>query len=130
MISGWVWVGYGLPEPNPNSQNYCDRHPGLLSITNLYQLRLICGCFLFLPRLFKKNFPVLRMTDWISTANLSILFPIFNGQEEYANEEEIGTLKKCGHNYHVNCIREWLLMKNSCLVCKGPALTNHSKYSK
>ena len=67
------------------------------------------------------------MTDWISTANLSILFLIFNGQEEYANEEEIGTLKKCGHNYHVNCIREWLLMKNACPVCKVPALTDHSK---
>ncbi|PSS33422.1 E3 ubiquitin-protein ligase HIP1 [Actinidia chinensis var. chinensis] len=47
--------------------------------------------------------------------------------EEYANEEEIGTLKKCGHNYHVNCIREWLLMKNTCPVCKVPALADHSK---
>ncbi|GFY84555.1 hypothetical protein Acr_03g0013290 [Actinidia rufa] len=49
------------------------------------------------------------------------------GGEEYANEEEIGTLKKCGHNYHANCIREWLLMKNTCPICKVPALTDHSK---
>uniref|UniRef100_A0A5B7API0 RING-type E3 ubiquitin transferase n=2 Tax=Davidia involucrata TaxID=16924 RepID=A0A5B7API0_DAVIN len=42
--------------------------------------------------------------------------------EEYKNEEEVGTVKNCGHNYHVGCIRKWLLMKNVCPICKTPAL--------
>ncbi|GMP68934.1 hypothetical protein CsSME_00028373 [Camellia sinensis var. sinensis] len=47
--------------------------------------------------------------------------------EEYANEEEIGTMKNCGHEYHVRCIREWLLVKKVCPICKAPALTDSLK---
>ncbi|XP_057470968.1 ERAD-associated E3 ubiquitin-protein ligase HRD1-like [Actinidia eriantha] len=43
-------------------------------------------------------------------------------QEEYGSEEEVGSLKKCGHNYHASCIRKWLHMKNVCPICKTPAL--------
>ncbi|XP_059628286.1 probable E3 ubiquitin-protein ligase ZFP1 [Cornus florida] len=46
--------------------------------------------------------------------------------DEYKNEEEIGTMKKCGHNYHVVCIRKWLSMKNVCPICKAPAVTDCS----
>ncbi|PSR98903.1 E3 ubiquitin-protein ligase RHG1A [Actinidia chinensis var. chinensis] len=42
--------------------------------------------------------------------------------EEYGSEEEVGSLKKCGHNYHASCIRNWLHMKNVCPICKTPAL--------
>ncbi|KAK3221982.1 hypothetical protein Dsin_009007 [Dipteronia sinensis] len=42
-------------------------------------------------------------------------------QEEYAAGEDIGNLD-CGHVYHVVCITQWLLMKNSCPICKAPAL--------
>ncbi|XP_006654792.1 probable E3 ubiquitin-protein ligase ZFP1 [Oryza brachyantha] len=42
-------------------------------------------------------------------------------QEEYEAEELIGTLG-CGHKYHVTCIKEWLMVKNLCPICKTTAL--------
>ncbi|XP_057952557.1 uncharacterized protein LOC131146788 [Malania oleifera] len=39
-------------------------------------------------------------------------------QEEYEADDEIGKLD-CGHGYHINCIKQWLLQKNSCPVCKA-----------
>ncbi|CAK9136149.1 unnamed protein product [Ilex paraguariensis] len=47
--------------------------------------------------------------------------------EEYKNEEAVGTLKNCGHEYHVGCIRKWLLVKNVCPICKAVALSDSSK---
>lgn len=38
-------------------------------------------------------------------------------QEEYEGEDEVGKLR-CGHKYHIDCARQWLLRKNSCPVCK------------
>ncbi|KAG4169219.1 hypothetical protein ERO13_A12G072500v2 [Gossypium hirsutum] len=42
-------------------------------------------------------------------------------QEDYVNGEELGKLD-CGHDFHFNCIKQWLLQKNSCPVCKKTAL--------
>ncbi|KAG6395561.1 hypothetical protein SASPL_141680 [Salvia splendens] len=42
-------------------------------------------------------------------------------QSDYEPEQKIGTLG-CGHEYHSDCIKKWLLVKNSCPVCKSPAL--------
>ncbi|XP_039054253.1 uncharacterized protein LOC120196530 [Hibiscus syriacus] len=42
-------------------------------------------------------------------------------QEDYADGEELGKLG-CGHEFHFNCIKEWLVRKNSCPICKNPAL--------
>ncbi|CAN6470375.1 unnamed protein product [Victoria cruziana] len=42
-------------------------------------------------------------------------------QEEYENHDELGTLD-CGHDYHFACIRQWLLLKNVCPICKATAL--------
>lgn len=42
--------------------------------------------------------------------------------EEYKNMDDVGTLKTCGHDYHVSCIRKWLSMKNMCPICKASAL--------
>ncbi|KAK2657500.1 hypothetical protein Ddye_010552 [Dipteronia dyeriana] len=42
-------------------------------------------------------------------------------QEKYASGEVIGNLD-CGHVYHVECITQWVLLKNSCPICKAPAL--------
>ncbi|CAH8387353.1 unnamed protein product [Eruca vesicaria subsp. sativa] len=42
--------------------------------------------------------------------------------EEYKEREELGELKGCGHEYHGGCIKKWLSMKNSCPICKSPAL--------
>ncbi|KAG9150013.1 hypothetical protein Leryth_010064 [Lithospermum erythrorhizon] len=42
-------------------------------------------------------------------------------QADYKNRELVGTLD-CGHEYHVDCIKKWLVMKNTCPVCKSTAL--------
>ncbi|XP_056846981.1 uncharacterized protein LOC130497799 [Raphanus sativus] len=38
-------------------------------------------------------------------------------QEEYEGKDEVGKLR-CGHRYHIHCVKQWLLRKNSCPVCK------------
>ncbi|XP_071717204.1 uncharacterized protein [Rutidosis leptorrhynchoides] len=38
-------------------------------------------------------------------------------QEEYEGEEEFGKLE-CGHFYHLYCIKQWLMHKKTCPVCK------------
>ncbi|KAL7216746.1 hypothetical protein ACSBR1_028641 [Camellia fascicularis] len=43
-------------------------------------------------------------------------------QTDYKNKEKIGTLD-CGHEYHVDCVKRWLLIKNTCPICKSAALT-------
>lgn len=43
-------------------------------------------------------------------------------QEEYKNMEKIGTLN-CGHEYHAECLKKWLHVKNVCPICKSEALT-------
>ncbi|KAJ8460509.1 hypothetical protein OPV22_033435 [Ensete ventricosum] len=42
-------------------------------------------------------------------------------QEEYVDSDETGRLE-CGHGYHMHCIKQWLLLKNACPVCKSPVL--------
>ncbi|KAE8672597.1 Caffeoyl-CoA O-methyltransferase 1 [Hibiscus syriacus] len=42
-------------------------------------------------------------------------------QEDYAEGEELGKLG-CGHEFHFNCIKQWLMQKNSCPICKNTAL--------
>ncbi|EYU22274.1 hypothetical protein MIMGU_mgv11b022111mg [Erythranthe guttata] len=38
------------------------------------------------------------------------------------NETVIAKLEICGHEYHVDCIKEWLQRKNLCPLCRGIAL--------
>lgn len=38
--------------------------------------------------------------------------------EEYKDGDNVGTMEKCGHDYHVDCIKKWLLMKKLCPICK------------
>ncbi|KAK4766306.1 hypothetical protein SAY87_007948 [Trapa incisa] len=47
--------------------------------------------------------------------------------EAYKEKDDVGTLKNCSHGYHVNCIKKWLSMKNSCPICKAPALVDDLK---
>ncbi|XP_038685173.1 probable E3 ubiquitin-protein ligase ZFP1 [Tripterygium wilfordii] len=42
-------------------------------------------------------------------------------QEDYKRQEKIGTLG-CGHEYHADCLKKWLLVKNVCPICKSEAL--------
>ncbi|XP_034682088.1 probable E3 ubiquitin-protein ligase ZFP1 [Vitis riparia] len=46
-------------------------------------------------------------------------------QEEYENEEKIGYLD-CGHEYHADCLKKWVL-KNVCPLCRAPAMTPKKK---
>ncbi|KAK3036305.1 hypothetical protein RJ639_031277 [Escallonia herrerae] len=49
-------------------------------------------------------------------------------QADYKDQEKIGILD-CGHEYHVDCTKKWLLVKNTCPVCKSLALTTEQKGS-
>ncbi|KAG8632648.1 probable E3 ubiquitin-protein ligase RHG1A isoform X2 [Manihot esculenta] len=42
-------------------------------------------------------------------------------QEEYNNGEDVGTLD-CGHDFHTDCIKQWLMLKNWCPICKTTGL--------
>jgi hypothetical protein len=42
-------------------------------------------------------------------------------QEEYVDGDDIGRLD-CGHDFHAGCIKQWLVLKNLCPICKNPAL--------
>lgn len=44
-------------------------------------------------------------------------------QEEYESDDEMGKLV-CGHFYHIHCIKQWLLHKNACPICKSEAVSN------
>ncbi|CAL0326533.1 unnamed protein product [Lupinus luteus] len=41
-------------------------------------------------------------------------------QEEYKDQEKIGVLR-CEHEYHADCLKKWLLVKNVCPICKSEA---------
>ncbi|KAH7846113.1 hypothetical protein Vadar_010124 [Vaccinium darrowii] len=42
-------------------------------------------------------------------------------QEQYNEGEYIGTLD-CGHEFHTSCIKQWLMHKNLCPICKKTGL--------
>ncbi|KAJ9166260.1 hypothetical protein P3X46_021037 [Hevea brasiliensis] len=42
-------------------------------------------------------------------------------QEEYNDGEDVGTLD-CGHDFHTDCIKQWLMLKNWCPICKTTGL--------
>ncbi|XP_008805023.2 probable E3 ubiquitin-protein ligase HIP1 isoform X1 [Phoenix dactylifera] len=46
--------------------------------------------------------------------------------EEYGNKESLGRLN-CGHDFHAGCIKQWLLIKNVCPICKASALEDTLK---
>ncbi|KAJ7981792.1 RING/U-box superfamily protein [Quillaja saponaria] len=48
-------------------------------------------------------------------------------QDEYKHQEKIGVLK-CGHEYHVDCLKKWLLVKNVCPICKSEAVLGGRMY--
>ncbi|CAH8390750.1 unnamed protein product [Eruca vesicaria subsp. sativa] len=47
-------------------------------------------------------------------------------QEEYSEGEDMGTLE-CGHEFHSQCIKEWLKQKNLCPICKTTGLNTAKK---
>ncbi|KAL7002832.1 RING-type E3 ubiquitin transferase [Sarracenia purpurea var. burkii] len=57
----------------------------------------------------------------ITVGSPSNLEPCCICREEYAPGDAIGTLD-CGHDFHTNCIKQWLTQKNLCPICKLTAL--------
>ncbi|KAG6535547.1 hypothetical protein ZIOFF_000569 [Zingiber officinale] len=55
------------------------------------------------------------LKDWISTRKDTVSY------ESYKHGERLGRLK-CGHGFHACCIKQWLLIKDICPVCKALAL--------
>ncbi|CAN8276971.1 unnamed protein product [Cochlearia groenlandica] len=47
-------------------------------------------------------------------------------QEEYNEGEDMGRLE-CGHEFHSQCIKEWLKQKNLCPICKTKGLNTAKK---
>ncbi|XP_057779849.1 probable E3 ubiquitin-protein ligase RHG1A isoform X2 [Salvia miltiorrhiza] len=43
-------------------------------------------------------------------------------REEYNDGEDLGTLE-CGHDFHRDCVKQWLMQKNSCPICKTAGLS-------
>lgn len=56
-----------------------------------------------------------------ATESLRDLEPCCICQEEYADGDNLGALD-CGHDFHTNCIKQWLMLKNLCPICKTTAL--------
>ncbi|XP_074574956.1 uncharacterized protein LOC141831490 [Curcuma longa] len=46
--------------------------------------------------------------------------------EEYKDSETLGQLN-CKHIFHSSCVKKWLLIKNTCPICKASALEDTSK---
>ncbi|KAI3716036.1 hypothetical protein L6452_23079 [Arctium lappa] len=54
-----------------------------------------------------------------STSNLE---PCCICREEYERGDDIGSLE-CGHDFHTNCIKQWVEHKNVCPICKTTAFS-------
>ncbi|XP_027345785.1 E3 ubiquitin-protein ligase MBR2 isoform X2 [Abrus precatorius] len=62
-----------------------------------------------------------RLFMSVMTESSTDLEPCCICQEEYADGENVGSLD-CGHEFHSECIKQWLLQKNLCPICKTTAL--------
>ncbi|XP_060178300.1 uncharacterized RING finger protein P32A8.03c-like [Lycium barbarum] len=47
-------------------------------------------------------------------------------QSEFEHEDSIGTLQ-CGHEYHMDCIRQWLLRKKDCPMSRASVLPSQER---
>ncbi|KAK4481517.1 hypothetical protein RD792_012418 [Penstemon davidsonii] len=69
-----------------------------------------------MSRLKQRKYVVSRAEDQAETEPCSIC------REEYNGGEDLGTLE-CGHDFHKDCIKQWLMQKNLCPICKTTGLT-------
>ncbi|XP_020275903.1 uncharacterized protein LOC109850320 isoform X2 [Asparagus officinalis] len=46
--------------------------------------------------------------------------------ENYDDQDELGRLS-CRHDFHASCIKNWLLIKNACPICKAAAFIDSPK---
>ncbi|GMI83667.1 MED25 BINDING RING-H2 PROTEIN 1 [Hibiscus trionum] len=66
---------------------------------------------------------LMKQKKYSSTATESTqeLEPCCICQEEYADGDDTGILD-CGHDFHTDCIKQWLMLKNLCPICKTTGL--------
>ncbi|PIN20888.1 hypothetical protein CDL12_06444 [Handroanthus impetiginosus] len=76
-------------------------------------------------RTFTSSSACLNLQDTTSPDRQKINFCVVC-QTDYEHEDNIGTLD-CGHEYHRGCIKKWLVVKNTCPVCKSTALKGKGK---
>ncbi|XP_006346398.1 E3 ubiquitin-protein ligase MBR2-like [Solanum tuberosum] len=62
-----------------------------------------------------------RKHDSIYGGSSSNMEPCCICREEYASGDYMGILD-CGHEFHSSCIKQWLMLKNVCPICKMTAL--------
>ncbi|XP_075516917.1 putative E3 ubiquitin-protein ligase RHG1A isoform X1 [Primulina tabacum] len=62
-----------------------------------------------------KNYETSRAENPVETEPCSIC------REEYSEGDNLGTLD-CGHDFHKDCIKQWLMLKNLCPICKTAGL--------
>ncbi|XP_060176027.1 E3 ubiquitin-protein ligase MBR1-like [Lycium barbarum] len=62
-----------------------------------------------------------RKHESVRRRSSSNLEPCSICQEEYTAGDIMGMLD-CGHEFHTNCIKQWLVLKNTCPICKMTAL--------
>ncbi|KAL8058768.1 hypothetical protein ABFX02_03G042900 [Erythranthe guttata] len=66
-------------------------------------------------RLKQRKYVERQTQDQVETEPCSIC------REEYKDNEDLGTLE-CGHDFHKDCISQWLMQKNICPICKTTGL--------
>ncbi|GFQ00771.1 E3 ubiquitin-protein ligase mbr2 [Phtheirospermum japonicum] len=69
-----------------------------------------------LSGLKQRKFVNSKVEEYVETEPCSIC------REEYNDGEDLGTLE-CGHDFHKECIKQWLVQKNLCPICKTTGLT-------
>ncbi|KAA8531683.1 hypothetical protein F0562_006600 [Nyssa sinensis] len=84
-------------------------------------MRIVC---LSMVQCFKGNLKRSMICMSLTSGSL-VEDPCCICQDEYIDGQELGKLD-CGHephDFHFDCIKQWLLQKNSCPICKMIALT-------
>ncbi|QCD83271.1 E3 ubiquitin-protein ligase [Vigna unguiculata] len=61
------------------------------------------------------------MKQRLMTQSSTVLEPCSICQEEFGDGENVGSVD-CGHEFHSACIKQWLMQKNICPICKVTAL--------
>lgn len=106
------------------SQNDIDNHQNGMEIIVLFLPVFTVACLVlvrllnsFLPAAFHSAllFLVFAIQFDLSSTYGNAL------QEEYVHGDGLGKLD-CGHDFHHACIKQWLVQKNSCPICKKMAL--------
>ncbi|KAH0773431.1 hypothetical protein KY290_010568 [Solanum tuberosum] len=67
----------------------------------------------FKTRIYHVDVPIDEVDNPIKTEGICVIC-----HDKFVHDENIGTLG-CGHEYHVECINQWLLIKRDCPTCRA-----------